>query len=230
MKCYDDLLEAAGEFQDRRCFLFDMDGLIFDTEQLFMEQLAVVMSDHGYHLTREIYSHTLGMGGEPLKKYMLGIYGENYPFLECGKEAQKRVGQIAEDIGLRVKPQIRELLKVLKEQNKICAIASSTASEHINRNLKHAGLDRYFSVIVGGEMVTRSKPDPEIFLRACDGCGVKPQETVVLEDSENGVCAAHRAGTGIICIPDLVQPSSEVCHWIDVLVKSKDTNMEEGLF
>ena len=64
MKSYDDLLVALDDFRDRSCFLFDMDGLIFDTEQLFMEQLAVAMADRGYHLTREVYLHTLGMGGE----------------------------------------------------------------------------------------------------------------------------------------------------------------------
>ncbi len=219
MKCYEDLLAALDDFQDSSCFLFDMDGLIFDTEQLFMEQLAVVMADRGYHLSRDVYVHTLGMGGEPLKKYMLGIYGENYPFAECSREAQRKVTQIAENIGLRIKPQIRETLEQLKRWGKICAVASSTSSEYVRKYLHIAGLEEYFRMIIGGEMVTKSKPDPEIFLLACSRCKVNPQEAVVLEDSEHGIHAAHAAGTKTICVPDLLQPSPEVHAWIDALVK-----------
>lgn len=219
MKNYDDLLVALDDFRDRKCFLFDMDGLIFDTEQLFMEQLAVAMADRGYHLTREVYIHTLGMGGELLKKYMLEIYGEKYPFAECSQEAQRRVTQIAEDVGLRVKSQIRDALARLACWDKICAVASSTSSEYVRKYLRVAGLEGYFGEIIGGEMVAKTKPEPEIFLLACDRCGVAPEETVVIEDSENGIRAAHAAGTGTICVPDLVQPSPEVCTWIDALVK-----------
>lgn len=219
MKQYHDLLDALGYFMDRQCFLFDMDGLIFDTEQLFMEQLAAVMADHGYHLTREVYIHTLGMGGEPLQRYMQGIYGEEYPFRECSHEANRRVLQIAEHVGLRVKPQIVETLEQLYRHQKCCAVASSTGSAHVRKYLESAGLMQYFSVIIGGDMVSAAKPDPEIFLTAASRCGVEPGKTVVLEDSENGIRAAHAAGMGTICIPDLVQPPEELHAWIDALVR-----------
>lgn len=218
MKRYTSLLTALDDFQDRQCFLFDMDGLIFDSEQLFMEQLAVVMADRGYHLSREIYVQTLGMRGEPLRQYMQNIYGQDYPFEECSREAGRRVLQIAEDIGLRVKPQIAEALEMLYCHQKQCAVASSTDFDHVRKYLKGAGMMQYFSVIIGGDMVSASKPDPEIFLTAVSQCGAQPEETVVLEDSENGICAAHAAGMGTICVPDLVQPSKEIYPWIDALV------------
>lgn len=212
-------LEKALEyFQDRSCYIFDMDGLLFDSEQLFMEQLAAVMADHGYHLTRDIYTHTLGMAGEPLRKYMTEQYGESYPFEECGSEAQKRVIQIAEHVGLRVKPQIQEVLRILRQEEKTCAVASSTKTEYVEKYLELSGLRDFFSIVIGGEKVSVSKPDPAIFLLAAEKCGVKSEETVVLEDSENGIRAAHAAGMGTICVPDLVQPSEAVQKWIDVLV------------
>lgn len=219
MKQYTSLLAALDYFQDRQCFLFDMDGLLFDSEQLFMEQLAAVMADYGYHLTREIYVHTLGMGGEPLRNYMQDIYGKDYPFEECGREAGRRVLQIAEHVGLRVKPQIVEALEMLCGHQKQCAVASSTSFDQVKKYLESADMIQYFSVIIGGDMVSASKPDPEIFLTAASRCGAKPEETVVLEDSENGIRAAHAAGMGTICVPDLVQPSAEIHPWIDVLVQ-----------
>lgn len=219
MKQYSSLLTALDDFQDRQCFLFDMDGLIFDSEQLFMEQLAAVMADHGYHLSRDIYVHTLGMGGEPLRNYMQGIYGQNYPFEECGQEAGRRVLQIAEHIGLRIKPQIAEALEMLCSHHKQCAVASSTNSSQVKKYLEITNLMQYFSVIIGGDLVSATKPDPEIFLTAASQCGAQPEETVVLEDSENGIRAAHAAGMGTICVPDLVQPSVELYSWIDALVQ-----------
>lgn len=219
MKRYTSLLTALDDFQDRRCFLFDMDGLIFDSEQLFMEQLAVVMADRAYHLSREIYVQTLGMRGEPLRQYMQNIYGQDYPFEECSQEAGRRVLQIVEHIGLRVKPQIVEALEILRRHQKQCAVASSTDTAHVRKYLESAGMTQYFSVIIGGDMVSASKPDPEIFLTAVSQCGVQPEKTVVLEDSENGIRAAHAAGMGTICIPDLVQPSMEIYPWIDALVQ-----------
>lgn len=218
MKRYSSLLAALDDFQDRQCFLFDMDGLLFDSEQLFMEQLAAVMADKGYCLTREIYIQTLGMRGEPLRQYMLNIYGQDYPFEECSLEAGRRVLQIAEHVGLRVKPQIVEVLEMLHHQQKQCAVASSTDTDHIKKYLESAGMMQYFSVIVGGDMVSAAKPDPEIFLTAASQCDVPPEETVVLEDSENGIRATHAAGMKIICVPDLVQPSTELYPWIDALV------------
>ncbi len=219
MKQCNSLLEALDDFRDKACFLFDMDGLLFDTEQLFMEQLAVAMADRGYHLTKDVYFHTLGMGGEPLRKYMLENYGQDYPFEECGQEAGRRVLQIAEHVGLRVKPQIMEALEMLRRQQKLCAVASSTHSSQVRKYLESAGMMPYFSVIVGGDMVSATKPDPEIFLTAASRCGVKPEDAVVLEDSENGIRAAHAAGMGTVCVPDLVQPSVALYPWIDVLVQ-----------
>lgn len=218
MKQYTSLLVALEDFSDRQCFLFDMDGLLFDSEQLFMEQLAAVMADHGYHLTRDIYVNTLGMGGEPLRNYMQGIYGKNYPFEECGQEAGRRVLQIAEHIGLRIKPQIVEALEMLRSHHKQCAVASSTNSGQVRKYLEITNLMQYFSVIIGGDLVSAAKPNPEIFLAAASWCHAQPEETVVLEDSENGIRAAHAAGMGTICVPDLVQPSTELFPWIDALV------------
>ena len=116
---YNDILEAVRSVKSKQAVIFDMDGLIFDTERVFMEQLAVAMKEHGYVLTREIYTETLGLGGKKLVDFMQSKFGYDYPFEECSRKAQERMAMISETIGLSVKPQIRELLQELKAGNKI---------------------------------------------------------------------------------------------------------------
>ena len=82
MKTYPDIIAAAKAYRMAKVFVFDMDGLIFDTERLFMEQLAVVMAEKGYRLSREVYVSTLGMGVRRLEQAMLRQYGSDYPFHE----------------------------------------------------------------------------------------------------------------------------------------------------
>lgn len=218
MKKYSNIMDAAKEYRDAKGFLFDMDGLLFDTERLFMEQLAVLMAERGYRLTREVYSRSLGLTGKALEKMMLEEYGRDYPLRELGHRAREQVDIVADTVGLQIKPQIPELLDWLREEGIICAVASSTDSDSVRKYLDKTGLLSYFSVIVGGEMVERSKPEPDIFLLACEKCGLRPQQAVVLEDSENGVRAAAAAGIPAICVPDLKQPSPEVCQLISALV------------
>ena len=202
-KIYSDLLEAVNMQKNFKAVIFDMDGLVFDTERVFMEQLAVVMKEKGYNLSREVYIKTLGTGGSRLKDIMYSEYGEDYPFQECGDIAQSRLVMIAETIGLNIKPQIQELLVMLKEKGIPCAVASSTKSAYVEKYLKHAGLLGYFQKIIGGEMAKHSKPEPDIFLMACEKLNTAPQKALVLEDSENGVKAAFTAGIPVICLTRL---------------------------
>jgi HAD superfamily hydrolase (TIGR01509 family) len=217
MRTYTDLLQAVSEFAPWGV-IFDMDGLIFDTERVFMEQLSVAMAEKGYRLSREVYCKSLGMSGENLEKLMLSEYGVDYPFYEMGRAARERVDIIAATVGLQIKAQIPELLDTLKKQGVKCTVASSTRSDVVERYLKDAGLREYFSVIVGGEMVDRSKPEPDIFLLACEKSGLKPEQALVLEDSENGVRAAAAAGIPVICVPDLKQPGEEIGRLANALV------------
>ena len=201
--------------------IFDMDGLVFDTERVFMEQLAVVMKERGYILTQDIYKQTLGTTGSKLENIMYSYYGEDYPFKECGHIAQERVCMVAETTGLTIKPQIKELLVMLKDKNIPCTIASSTNSAIVAKYLEHAGLDGYFSKITGGEMVKYSKPEPDIFLMACEKLKTAPHKALVLEDSENGVKAAVTAGIPVICIPDLKEPAEDILNLAAAVVRRK---------
>lgn len=195
--------------------IFDMDGLIFDTENLFMRELGKVMAEGGYTLTRERYVKTLGLTGEILKNTMLEYYGSDYPHAEMSRKARASVDKAALNGELTVKPGIRDLLVHLKEKGIPCAVASSTHTVYVEKYLTAAGLRGYFDEVIGGEMAARSKPAPDIFLKALNG--TKPVKALVLEDSENGIKAAHAAGIPVICIPDMVYPSPE-CEAMTVSV------------
>lgn len=220
-KEYFDLIEAFDAQKKVKAVIFDMDGLIFDTEKVFMQQLAVAMKERGYELSRDIYIQTLGLAGSKLESIMYEHYGADYPFNECGHAAQNQVVMIAETVGLDVKPQIRELLEKLNKEGVACAVASSTKSEYVKKYLEHAGLIKYFDEIVGGEMVKYSKPEPDIFLMACEKLNKAPGEALVLEDSENGVRAAFAAGIPVICVPDLKEPSKGVMKMAAAVVRRK---------
>jgi HAD superfamily hydrolase (TIGR01509 family) len=199
--------------------IFDMDGLIFDSERLFMSKLKEAMAEDGYILTEEIYSNTLGLGASFVEKYMHSVYGEDYPCYEMGQRARAKM---AEDIknGIPVKKGIVDLLEYFKTRNVKCVVASSTETKFVKEYLENAGLIKYFSELIGGEAVINSKPAPDIFLKALGD--EKKENAVVLEDSENGVKAAINAGIPVICIPDMKRPSEDVLRKTLACVKDAD--------
>ena len=146
--------------------IFDMDGLIFDTENLFMEEQRKIVEGYGYHLTREMYVKTLGLTGKALSDRLKELFGEGYPEKDVTIRVRKRLEEKAETEGLPVKRGIRELLGYLKERGIECVIASSTHTKYIIKYLKTAELDGYFSGITGGECVERSKPRAGYFLKS----------------------------------------------------------------
>ncbi len=190
--------------------VFDMDGLIFDSERTFAKELKKVMASYGYNLTKEVYISTIGLTGKSLKEKMLLNYGENYPFEEISKKARQNVSCLSQSGKIEVKKGIPELLEFFYEKGIKCAVASSTKSRYVDLYLKSANLRQYFNSITGGEETERSKPEPDIFLTACKKENAAAEKTVVFEDSPNGVAAALRANINVICIPDMVYPPKDM--------------------
>ena len=176
-----------------RLAVFDMDGLIFDSEREFMKELMAVMAEYGYKLTEEIYKSTIGLTGRSLIEKMRSNYGEDYPFKEISKKARERVSKTALDGKMKIKPGIKELLEFLNEKNIVCTVASSSSAEYVSEYLSVSGLRKYFKTITGGDEVECSKPEPDIFLKACEKEGFSEKTAVILEDSPNGVTAGFRA-------------------------------------
>lgn len=198
--------------------IFDMDGLIYDSERLFFRHKLKIMKEYGYTETEESYSKTLGLTGETLKQTVLALYGNDYPYFEISKKARGEMIKTIKTEGLPIKPGIIPLLKYLHTHQIPCAIASSTHIEYIREYLSVTQLSSYFHAVIGGDMIANSKPAPDIFLEAARQLGSRPEHCLVLEDSENGILAAHRAGIPVICIPDMKYPAPEyVCMTFDLL-------------
>ncbi len=190
--------------------IFDMDGLIFDTERLFMTTKDGVMKEYGYTQQKDDYIHTLGTCGQQLLDILHNLYGNDYPAEEISQKCRTLVTEKIRRDGPPVKPGIPELLAWFASNNIPCCVASSTKHNIVVEYLRLAKLDKYFAFVIGGDQVQRSKPNPDIFLAACQQAGIKPEHSLVLEDSENGILAASNANISVVCIPDLKVPSEEI--------------------
>ena len=190
--------------------VFDMDGLLLDTEQIVKRTWTDVGTAMGYPDMGEQIYHTLGFNRPRRKAYFESVYGPDWPDEEIVRRTVIRFNEIVESEGIPVKKGARELLTFLKEKGIKIGLATSTSEEHAKQELDEAGIWDYFDGRVFGSMVTKSKPDPEIYLKACAAIGVEPAHALALEDAPSGVESAYRAGLRVIMIPDMVQPSDEV--------------------
>ena len=190
--------------------IFDMDGLIFDTERLFMTTKDGVMKEYGYTQQKDDYIHTLGTCGQQLLDILHRLYGDDYPAEEISQKCRTLVTEKIRRDGPPVKPGIPELLAWFASNNIPCCVASSTKHDIVVEYLRLAKLDKYFAYVIGGDQVQRSKPNPDIFLATCQRTDIKPEHARVLEDSENGILAASNANIPVVCIPDLKVPSEEI--------------------
>lgn len=190
--------------------IFDMDGLMFDTEIVGRQAMREVLSSYGYTLTDEFYLELVGTSGKIAKERIMNHYGPNYPYNEITRKTNQLLLDLIEKNGLVIKPGLKELLTYLKKEGIACCVASSSSRRLVMHYLEQSGLQDYFKFIVGGDEVTKTKPDPAIFLKALTKANVKSSQALVLEDSQNGILASTNANIPVICIPDLKQPEEKI--------------------
>lgn len=205
-----------------KLMIFDMDGLIFDTERMFMDTRAVIMKEYGYVSRREDYIRTIGTAGETLNQILLDIYGPDYPADMISQKTRETMNRQMDTHGPDVKQGIPNLLQWLQQTGIPCCVASSSHRENVQKYLQLSGLEPYFSYLVCGDEIAHSKPAPDIFLKACQISDIEPADAMVLEDSENGIRAAHNAGIPVVCIPDLKYPEPEIAALAAAIVHQAD--------
>lgn len=210
-----------------KAFVFDMDGLIFDSERIVQRSWNLAGQEMGLGNVGEHIYYTLGMNRASRKKYYEEHIREDFPFEEFAKNTRKNFFAIVEKEGLPMKPGVIEILKFGKNNGMKLALATSSSRDYAMKCLKDAGIDTYFDGIVCGDMVTHSKPDPEIYLRACELVGVSPKDAVAFEDAPAGVKAAYTAGMKVVMVPDLVKPTGEVRKMV---WQVWDTLIGDGVF
>lgn len=193
-----------------RAVIFDMDGVIFDSERLAKECWMEIADERGYENFSPAFDEIIGVTYQSGKEILCSIYGQDFPFEEIHKEAGVKKLEKCVDGHYPLKYGIKELLSYLKEHDYKVGLASSTDETIVRMHLENAGLLPYFDCLICGNMVKNSKPDPEIFLMACERLGVTPEESYIIEDSYNGIRAAHRAGAFTIMVPDMKVPTDEM--------------------
>ncbi|MDC0357867.1 HAD family phosphatase [Oligoflexia bacterium] len=190
--------------------IFDLDGLMLDTESLCFKIMQRLGVELGYSITKELYIATIGREVEDVKQMFFDAFSADFPWDEIYKQESILTWEYINEHGVAKKPGLMELLKFLDSTSLQKAVGTSTHREQGIKKLEVTGLWNRFEAMVGGDEVKRGKPAPDIFLLAAERLGVAPEKCIVLEDSETGTIAANKAGMTPIIVPDMVQPSNEI--------------------
>lgn len=206
-----------------RAVIFDMDGLMFDTERLYVRALnEYVGPKTGVGFPYENILKTLGCNHAGFTRMFPELFGTALTPEQCTVLVTEWMTKEILANGVPVKPGLYALLDALKSDGVRTALATGNSRPIALEYLQRTDTRRYFDALVFGDQVTHGKPDPEIFLAAANALGVDPADAAVLEDSVNGLLAAHAGGFFSICVPDLVDPVPWLGFQPDAVLRSLD--------
>lgn len=206
--------------------VFDMDGVIFDSERAVMQCWKEVASHHNIPDIEKAILACTGTTMVRTREIMLNLYGADFPYDEYARESSAIFHSRYDGGRLPMKPGVKELLTFLKERGKKIALASSTRQQVVTDELRDAGIIEYFDRIICGDMVSRSKPAPDIFLKACEELNVSPSGSYAIEDSYNGIRAAHAGGLHPIMVPDLLPADEEMQSLAEIILPNLTSVIE----
>lgn len=190
--------------------IFDMDGLMFDTEPIGAKCFKKAAKEYGYIVDDEFQMGLIGMNVHDHVLKVKAKFGDDYPVFKIRDLAKKMRMDYFYEHGLPVKRGLKELVAYLKEMGIKTAVASSSSIDLINEYLRISGMQNEFDFVIGGDSVVHGKPNPELFLKVLEHFNFSNDEALVLEDSTNGIMASHNAGIAVICVPDLVVNGPEI--------------------
>lgn len=195
--------------------IFDMDGLLIDSERIIMQACIFAAKQVGITYTQAEYVELIGCAGPDSTRIMVEQLGGVANFNQVMQGLDTLLAE--HNHAFPLKEGAMDLLKHYQSNNVICSVASSSPIHHITHRLSHVGVFDYFNHITSGQEVTRGKPSPDIYLLAVKKLGLEAEECIAFEDSENGARAAIAAGLKVVVVPDLKQPSDYVrehCHQV----------------
>ncbi len=200
--------------------IFDMDGVLFDTERLGLTLQTQACCEAGYMVTEGLLMKTLGVSMGAGREIMLGALGEDFPYDTMIDRWTELMYEDMAANGIPQKPGIRELLHVLKAKGIKTAVATSNNRSIVESYMNLAGLHDSFDAVVCGDAIRRSKPAPDIYLTAAELLGVMPGRCMGVEDSPNGVKAVRAAGMACVMVPDLIPFTQELSPYVDHCVST----------
>ena len=192
-----------------KAVIFDMDGTMLDTEHVKEEGLKYVGESLNVKIDDQTLTQIRGTNNTRLKEILCNKF-EGLNVEKLLETREKYVEKYFENNPIEPKKGLLELLEFLKNNDYKMAVASSSNLEVIKKYLKKVGVFDYFDVIIGGDIVTKGKPDPEIYSKCIEQLNLSKEECIGVEDTANGVLSIHRAGMKPIMIPDLEEPSKEI--------------------
>ena len=202
--------------------IFDMDGLLIDTEKLYLRYWKQSAADFGYDMRDEHVYAIRSLARKYSIPKLKGFFGEDFPTEEVRAHRTELINAHIAEHGIDLKRGLFELLDYLRDKGIRLAVATATPRERTLKYLEKIGAADRFDAVVCGDMVTSGKPDPEIYLTAARELGLPPENCAAFEDSPNGLKAARAAGCQVIMIPDMTQPQPEDEPFYDAVYSSLD--------
>ena len=193
-----------------KAVIFDMDGLLLDSERPYRDAWLVVSNQKGYRLTDQMYLQAVGRDDRDTRAIFCGHFGDNFPYDEICADVRVIMDRHTGERGHALKDGVLNLLEYLAQQSIPCGVATSTMRQKAMARLGQANILRYIRDVSGGDEVTKGKPEPDLYLLAAKKLGVDPAQCLAFEDSAPGARAARKAGMTVIVIPDLMEPPEDV--------------------
>jgi HAD superfamily hydrolase (TIGR01509 family) len=193
-----------------KALIFDMDGLLLDSEKHSLECFLQAAKILGYPVKEEVYLQCIGTNMAHTEQILRAGHDDDFPYAQLRECWDDLYFKEITTKALPIKAGVIPLLDDAKARGLSIALATSTHYQLACVKLKNAQLFDYFSKIVAGDYVEKSKPNPQIYLRAAQQINLDVKQCLAFEDSENGVLAAFNAGLNVIQIPDLVEPSAKM--------------------
>ena len=192
-----------------KAIIFDMDGLMIDSERVTFECYQERLKDMNLTMDEEFYKTLLGKPINGIYQRFYDVYGNDFPIQNVIQDVHQLMAERFETEGVPVKKGLVELLHHLKDNNYKTIVATSSNRDRVDKILAQAKITEFFDDSICGDEVTKGKPNPEVFLKSCQKLGVNVDEAIVLEDSEAGIQASYDANIKVICIPDMKYPEKQ---------------------
>lgn len=193
-----------------KAVIFDMDGVLFDTERVYLESWIKVFKEYGYTMTKEMYIPLMGTGRKNVKEVFKKTFGDNIPIEEMYVKKDELLFKAIDNNEVPLKLGAIDILCYLKEEGYKIALATSAKRDRVTKQIQANNMNNMFNAIVCGDDVVNSKPDPEIFLKAAKKLDVNPENCVVIEDSLAGIKGANKGGMKGFHVEDLKKADDEI--------------------